>query len=279
MGFGFRRPKALNPGRSFAGTIVSVGEKVTGLTPGQEVYGTSQGAFAEFAAADADKVARKPTNLTFGQAATVPVSAVAAIQAVRDQANVQPGQRVLIIGASGGVGTFLVQLVKAFGGNVTAVASTTKLDLVRALGADEVIDYTVQDVTDGGRTYDVILDTGGNYPVSRIRRALSPSGTLVIVGGESDGSWLGGFARNLRAMLVAPFLRGQRLRSLTSKENAADLDALRALIEAGQVSPAVDREYPLVETAAAIRRLMDGAVRGKLVIAVSASEPSADATQ
>jgi NADPH:quinone reductase-like Zn-dependent oxidoreductase len=268
MGFGFRRPKAPNPGRSFAGTIVSIGEQVTGLAPGEEVYGTCDGAFAELVAADVAMVARKPANLTFEQAATVPVSGVTAIQAVRDSADLQVGQRALIIGASGGVGTFLVQIVKAFGGTVTAVASTAKLDLVRALGADEVIDYTTQDFTDGSHTYDVIFDTGGNRPLSQIRRALSPTGTLVIVGGESEGGLLGGFGRNLRAMMIAPFVRGQRLRSLASKENAADLDALRELIEEGKVSPAVDRVYPMGETATAIRRLMDGDARGKLVITV-----------
>jgi 2-desacetyl-2-hydroxyethyl bacteriochlorophyllide A dehydrogenase len=266
MGFGFRRPKALNPGRSFAGTIVALGESVSGLHVGDAVYGTGEGSFAEYVAAAADKVARKPSNLSFEQAATVPVSAVTAIQAVRDVAKVKEGQRVLIIGASGGVGTFLVQLVKAFGGHVTAVASTAKLDMVRALGADEVIDYSRDDFADGRRTYDVILDTGGNRPLPEIRRALAPDGTLVIIGGETDGRWLGGFARNLRAMLRAPFVRGQRLRSLASKENAADLDALSALIEAGQVVPAVDRSYPLSETAAAIRRLTDGDAKGKIAI-------------
>ena len=266
MGFGFRRPKALNPGRSFAGTIVSIGESISGMQPGEAVYGTGEGAFAEYVAAPADKVARKPTNLSFEQAATAPVSAVTAIQAVRDAAQVRQGQRVLIIGASGGVGTFLVQLVKAFGGHVTAVASTAKLDLVRGLGADEVIDYSRENFADGRRMYDVILDTGGNHPLSQIRRVLAPDGTLVIIGGENDGRWLGGFARNLKSILLAPFVRGQRLRSLASKENAADLDALRALFEAGQVAPAIDRSYPLSETAAAIRRLTDGQAQGKIVI-------------
>lgn len=267
MGFGFRRPKANNPGRSFAGTVAAVGGGVTELRSGDEVYGTGHGSFAEYIAADVAKVARKPSNLSFAEAASVPVSAVAALQAVRDQANLEPGQDVLVVGASGGVGTFALQLAKTFGANVTAVASTAKLDLVRALGADEVIDYTQEDFTRGQRTWDVIFDIGGNRALADLRRALAPKGTLVVVGGESDGKWLGGFARNLRAMALAPFLRGQRLRSLASKENAADLDQLRPLIEDGRLSVAVDRSFALSETAAAIRYLMDGHARGKLVIA------------
>ncbi|MGH3367308.1 MAG: NAD(P)-dependent alcohol dehydrogenase [Nocardioidaceae bacterium] len=267
MGFGLRAPKALNPGRSFAGTIVKVGGNVTTFQPDDEVYGTCDGAFAEYATAEVDKVSRKPGNLSFEQAAAVPVSAVTALQAVRDEAKLQPGQRVLIIGASGGVGTFLVQLVKAFGcGHVTAVASPAKLDLVQALGADQVVDYSREDFADGVRTYDVILDTGGNRALSDVRRALAPRGTLVIVGGETEGRWLGGFARNMRVMLLAPFARGQRLRSLASSENATDLDAVSELIEAGRLAPVIDRSYPLSETAAAIRHLMDGHARGKVVV-------------
>jgi len=266
MGFGLRRPKALNPGRSFAGTVVEIGDGVTQLHPGDEVYGTAEGSFAEYVAADVGKVARKPANLSFEQAAAAPVSGVTALQAVRDQARLQPGQRVLVMGASGGVGTFLVQLAKASGAHVTGVASTTKLDLVRTLGADEVIDYRVEDALTGERSYDVILDTGGNRSLAEVRRALAPTGTLVIVGGEDDGRWLGGFARNLKAMAIAPFARGQRLRSLASTENAADLDELRAIIERGDLTPAIDRTYPLSETTEAIRRLMDGEARGKVVI-------------
>lgn len=268
MGYGLRRPKARNPGRAFAGTVVSVGADVDALGVGDEVYGTCEASYAQYVAADVEKVARKPGNLTFEQAAGVPVSAVAALQAVRDQAKVQPGQRVLIVGASGGVGTFLVQLVKAFDGHVTAVASTAKLDLVRELGADDVVDYTKDDFTDGRRTYDVILDVGGNRPLGQVRRALAPDGTLVIVGGETDGKWLGGFARNLRLLAVAPFIRGQHLRSLVSKENGADLDALRALIEQGKLRVVTQRSFPLDQAAAAIRHLVDGHARGKLVITV-----------
>jgi 2-desacetyl-2-hydroxyethyl bacteriochlorophyllide A dehydrogenase len=265
-GFGFRRPKALNPGRSFAGTVVSVGDDVTSLEVGDAVYGTGDGSFAELVATDERKVARKPGNVSFEQAATMPVSAVAALQAVRDEAKLEAGQRALIIGASGGVGSFILQLVKAAGAHATAVASTAKLDLVRDLGADEVIDYTLGDFTDGDRVYDVVFDTGGNRRLSEVRRLLAPKGTLVIVGGESDGRLLGGFARNVRMMLLAPLVRGQRLRSLVSKENAADLDALRELVEAGKVVPAIDRTYALSEAAAALHRQVAGSARGKIVI-------------
>jgi NADPH:quinone reductase-like Zn-dependent oxidoreductase len=268
MGFGVRRPKALNPGRAFAGTVVEAGANVGELQPGDAVYGTCDGSFAEYVAASVDKVAHKPRNLSFEDAAAVPVSAVAAIQAVRDQGHLKPGQRSLVIGASGGVGSFIVQLVKAYGGSVTGVASTSKVDLVRQLGADEVIDYTQEDFADGHRTYDVVFDTGGNRPLSQVRRALAHGGTLVVVGGETDGKWLGGFARNLRTMLLAPAVRGQHLRSLASKENAADLETLRALFEEGKLSSAVDRAYPLAETPAAIRYLMEGCVRGKLVVSM-----------
>jgi NADPH:quinone reductase-like Zn-dependent oxidoreductase len=268
MGFGVRRPKALNPGRAFAGTVVEVGAGVAEFEPGDTVCGTSDGSFAEYVAAKVDKVAHKPSTLSFEDAAAVPVSAVAALQAVRDRAHLQPGQRTLVIGASGGVGSFIVQLVRAYGGTVTGVASTSKLDLVRRLGADDVIDYTQEDFADGRRRYDVVFDTGGNRPLSQVRRALAPGGTLVIVGGENDGKWLGGFARTLRAMLVAPAVRGQHLRWLASKENGADLETLRALFEEGKLSSAVERTYPLGDTPAAIRYLMEGHVRGKLVIAM-----------
>jgi NADPH:quinone reductase-like Zn-dependent oxidoreductase len=268
MGFGLRRPKAINPGRSFAGTVAAVGGGVAELQVGDEVYGTGDGSFAEYIAADVAKVARKPANLSFAEAACAPVSAVAALQAVRDQANLEAGQSVLVVGASGGVGTFALQLAKLFGAAVTAVASSGKLDLVRALGADDVIDYAEEDFTRGPRTWDVILDTGGNRRLADVRRALAPTGTLVIVGGESDGAWIGGFARNLRALVIAPFLRGQRLRSLASKENANDLDELRGLFEDGHLVVPVGGSYALAETAAAIRHLTDGRASGKVVVAM-----------
>jgi NADPH:quinone reductase-like Zn-dependent oxidoreductase len=265
-GFGVRSPKAPNPGRALAGTVESVGKNVTGFAPGDEVYGTTDGSFAEYARVAPDKLAPKPANLSFEQAAAVAISAGTALQAVR-KANVQPGQSVLIVGASGGVGTFAVQIAKASGAEVTGVSSTTKVDLVRALGADHVIDYTREDVVNGEHHYDVILDIGGNRPLSQLRRALTPHGTLVIIGGETGGRWLGGFDRSLRAVLLSPLVR-QTLGMLASTENAADLSILRDLIESGQVTPAIDRTYALAETATAIQYVKDGHARGKVVITV-----------
>jgi NADPH:quinone reductase-like Zn-dependent oxidoreductase len=266
MGFGLRRPKAPNPGRSFAGVVESVGKDVTGFKPGDEVYGTCDGSFAEYARARTGRIAPKPANLSFEQAAAVPISGPTALQAVR-RAQVQVGQKVLIIGASGGVGTFAVQIAKAFGAEVTGVCSTAKTDFVRANGADHVIDYTRDDFADGQHRYDAILDIGGNRPLSQLRRALTPKGRLVIVGGETDGRWLGGFDRQLRAPLLS-LLVSQKLGMLASSENSADLMVLRDLIESGQVAPAVDRMYPLSEAPAAIRYLIEGHVRGKVVITV-----------
>jgi NADPH:quinone reductase-like Zn-dependent oxidoreductase len=266
-GFGLRRPKALNPGRCLAGTVESVGKDVTEFKPGDEVYGTCEGSFAEYASARAGRLALKPANLSFEQAAAVPISALTALQAVRDQAQVQAGQKVLVIGASGGVGTFAVQIAKAFGAEVTGVSSTAKVDLVRALGADHVIDYTRDDFADGEHRYDAILDIGGNRRLSHLRRALTPRGTLVLVGGETDERWLGGMGRVLRAKLLSPLV-SHKLGTFIGSENAADLAALRELIEAGKVAPAVDRTYPLSEAPAAIRYLQEGHARGKIVITV-----------
>jgi NADPH:quinone reductase-like Zn-dependent oxidoreductase len=263
-GFGVRQPKAPNPGRSLAGTVHSVGKNVTAFKPGDDVYGTCEGSFAEYACATVSKLAPKPANLTFDQAAAVPISGTTALQAVR-KAELQPGQPVLILGASGGVGTFAVQIAKAFEAEVTGVCSTSKIDLVRSLGADHVIDYRHDDLTAGDQRYDVIIDTGGNRRLSHLRRMMTRRGTLVIVGGETGGRLLGGFERSLGAVLMSPLV-SQRLRMLTSTENSGDLDALRELIEAGQVTPAIDRTYPLAETAAAITYVQDGHARGKVVI-------------
>jgi NADPH:quinone reductase-like Zn-dependent oxidoreductase len=268
-GFGLRRPKHANPGRCLAGTVEAIGDGVTGFVPGDEVYGTCNSSFADYAAAPADRLAPKPINLTFDQAAAVPISAVTALQGLRDRGGVESGHKVLIVGASGGVGTFAVQIAKAFGAEVTGVCSTGKVDLVRSLGADHVIDYTDDHID--GRRYDVVLDTGGHRSLRRLRRALTPRGTLVIVGSETDGRWLGGFDRTIRAMLLSPFV-GQSLAPLASSENAADLIVLTALIESGKVTPVVDRTYPLEETTAAIRHLLDGRARGKLVVSVSPSD-------
>ena len=266
-GFGLRRPKYANPGRSLAGTVEAAGAEVTGFTPGDEVYGVCNGSFAEYVCARAEKLALKPVNLSFDQAAAVPISGLTALQAVRDHGQVQAGEKVLITGASGGVGTFAVQIAKALGADVTGVCSTAKVDAVRALGADHVVDYTREDFADGQNRYDVILDIGGNRRLSQLRRALTPGGRLVIVGGETDGRWLGGSDRQLRATLLSPFV-GQQLGTFVASENAEDLVALRELIQAGTVTPAIDRTYPLAEAAAAIRYLLDGQVRGKVVISV-----------
>jgi NADPH:quinone reductase-like Zn-dependent oxidoreductase len=266
-GFGVHAPKALNPGRNVAGTVESVGTEVTGFQPGDEVFGTCAGAFAEYALATPSTLAPKPANLSFEQAAAVPVSALTALQAVRDHGRVGAGQRVLVIGASGGVGTFAVQLAKAFGAEVTGVSSTAKADLVRALGADHVIDYRREDFADGQHRYHVILDTGGNRRLSQLRRALTPRGRLVIVGGETGGRWLGGADRQVRALLLSPLVH-QRLGTFVASENAADLLVLRDLIEAGTVAPAIDRAYPLSGVPAAIRYLAEGRARGKVAITV-----------
>jgi NADPH:quinone reductase-like Zn-dependent oxidoreductase len=266
-GFGLRRPKAVNPGRSMAGTIESVGRTVTGFKPGDEVYGTCDGAFAQYAVGKVGRLATKPANLSFEQAAAAPVSALTALQAVRDKAKVQAGQKVLIIGASGGVGTFAVQIAKAFGAEVTGVCSTAKVDLARSLGADHVIDYTLQDFADGEHRYDAILDIGGNSRLSRLRRALTPRGTLVIVGGETAGRLLGGSDRQIRALLLSRFV-SQKLGTFVASENSADLRALRDLIESGQVVPAIERTYSLSETAAAIRHIHEGRTHGKVVVTI-----------
>ena len=256
------------PGLDVAGTVEAVGPAVTRFSPGDEVFGISRGSFAEYAAVLEDKLAHKPANLTFEQAAAVPISAGTALQALTDAGSVEPGQRVLIIGASGGVGSYAVQLAKALGAaEVTGVCSTAKLDLVRSLGADKVIDYTRQDFADGTARYDLILDIGGNSSLSRLRSALTPTGTLVIVGGEEGGKWTGGFGRSLRAPLLSPFVR-QRLTMLASKERASDQERLTPLIEAGTVTPSIDSTYPLDRVPEAMRHLETGRVRGKVVITI-----------
>jgi NADPH:quinone reductase-like Zn-dependent oxidoreductase len=266
-GFGLRKPKYLNPGRSLAGAVEAVGHAVAGFEPGEEVFGICNGSFAEYVAVRTDKLATKPSNLSFDEAAAVPISGIAALQAVRDHGRIKAGHKVVVVGASGGVGSFAVQIAKAFGAEVTGVCSTAKVDLVRALGADHVIDYSREDFADGRNRYDVILDIGGNRRLSHLRRALTRQGTLVIVGGESEGRWLGGTDRQLRAQLLSRFV-SQKLGTFIASENAADLIALRELIEADQVKSAVDRTYPLSDAATAIRHLIDGRARGKIVITV-----------
>jgi NADPH:quinone reductase-like Zn-dependent oxidoreductase len=264
---GLRAPKVPVLGMDVAGRVEAVGKDVTRFQPGDAVFGWTDGAFAEYAVAPEDHLAAKPVALSFEEAAVVPISGFAALQAVRDVGEVRAGQRVLVIGAAGAVGWFAVQLAKAFGAHVTGVASTSQLELVGSIGADEVVDYTRQDVTDGTRQWDVIVDTGGRRTLSQLRRALTPKGTLVIVGGEGGGRWMGGFLRNLRAPLVSRFV-GQRLRMLSSKPNQEDLQVLRELIEAGKLRPLVGRTYPLGEVPEAMRALEAGKTRGKIVITV-----------
>lgn len=265
-GYGVRAPKDRIRGREVAGQVEALGANVTTLRPGQEVFGIGEGCFAEYARARADKLAPRPTTLTAEQAAAVPISALTALQAVRS-GRVQPGQRVMVIGASGGVGTFAAQIAKAFGAEVTGVSSTAKTDLVSALGVDHVIDYTRQDITDGTHRYDVILDTGGNRPLAALRRALVPRGRLVIVGSETGGRWLGGMQRSLWALLLSPLV-GQTLSPLMNSENALDLLALTELIEAGDITPALDRTYPLREAPEAVAHMTEGNARGKVVVTV-----------
>jgi NADPH:quinone reductase-like Zn-dependent oxidoreductase len=264
-GLGFKGPKVRVPGRDLAGTVVSVGAEVSGFEVGEEVYGVGRGSFAQYTVARADKLAHKPASLSFKQAAVVPISAATALQALCDHGRLEPGQRVLVIGASGGVGSYAVQIAKALGAEVTGVASTAKLDLVRSLGADHVIDYTRVDFADTGVRFDLILDIAGNPKLSRLRRALRPHGTVVIVGGEDGGNLTGGMNRTLRGLALSLFTK-QRFANFINKERASDLDRLTALIDTGQVTPSLDRTYPLEQVPDAMRHLASGAVRGKVVI-------------
>lgn len=265
LGFGFRCPKNRVLGLDVAGTVVEVGSAVTRFAVGDEVFGISRGSFAEYAAAREDKLAAKPRNLTFEEAAVVPVSGITALQALRDAGRLEAGQRVLIIGASGGVGSYAVQIATALGGRVTGVASTAKVDLVTSLGAEHVIDYTREDFADGRIRYDLIVDIAGNSTLSRLRRALTRRGTLVIVGGENGGPVTGGIGRQLRAVAISPLLR-QRLTVHATKERASDLEPLTDLIETGRVAPSLERTYSLDQVPEAMRHLQAGTVRGKLAV-------------
>jgi NADPH:quinone reductase-like Zn-dependent oxidoreductase len=266
---GLRRPKLAVRGWDVAGTVEAIGANVTDLRPGDEVMGTAEGgSFAELVIARPDKLVPKPANLTFEQAGAMPISGTTALRAVRDEGKVQPGQNVLVIGAAGGVGSLAVQIAKTFGANVTGVSSTSKVDLVRSIGADDLIDYTREDFTDGTRRWDVIIDTAGRRPLSQLRRALTPKGTLVIVGGDGGGRWTGGFFRGvLRAPLVSLFV-GQRLLGLATRVKREDLLTLKEMIEAGTLRPVIDRTYPLIEAADAIRYLEGGHSRGKIVVTI-----------
>ena len=267
IGFGFRRPKVRQRGLDVAGTVEAVGKDVTQFHTGDDVFGMCTGAFAEYARASEDELALKPENLTFEQAAVIPTSGFAALQALRDRGEVGTGQRVLIVGASGGVGLFAVQIAKAFGADVTGVCSASKADIVRGAGADHVIDYAKEDFTRIEPKYDIVLDIGGNRSLADLRRALLPRGTLVLAGGEGGNRVLGGTNRWIQALVQGPFVR-QRLRILSSRPRKEDLLALKELIEAGKLTPVIDRAFPLSEVPEAFRYIADGKARGKVVITV-----------
>jgi NADPH:quinone reductase-like Zn-dependent oxidoreductase len=264
-GFGLRAPKNPAIGMDLAGVVEAVGKDVSRFQPGDEVFGIGKGAYAEYAPALEAKLAPKPVNLTFEQAAVVAISGSTALQAVRDHGKVRQGQKLLIIGSSGGVGTYAVQIAKAFGANVTGVCSTKKVEMVRSIGADHVIDYTQEDFAKAEQRYDVILDIGGSSSLARLRRALTPEGTLVIVGGEGGGKWLGGTDRQLRATMLSPFV-GQKLGTFINKEYYEYMLVLKDLIESGKVTPVIDRTYTLAEVPEAIRYLERGHAQGKVVI-------------
>jgi NADPH:quinone reductase-like Zn-dependent oxidoreductase len=264
----FRRMWKAPRGRDVAGVIEQVGANVTEFAPGDEVMGIVDGSFAEFAVGSPSKLVRKPERLSFEQAAAVPISGITALQALRDVAEVRAGQRVLIIGASGGVGTLAVQIAKAFGAHVTAVSSGGNADAVRSLGADDVIDYTREDFTDGRRQWDVIIDTAGRRPLRKLRRALTDDGTLAIVGGDGGGNWTGGLGRQMvRAPIVSMFTR-QRLRGVTTKEKGEDLETLREMVEAGKLMPLVAKTFVLPDAAEAVRLLQQRHAAGKIVVTV-----------
>jgi NADPH:quinone reductase-like Zn-dependent oxidoreductase len=266
-GYGLRVPKNPVIGSDVAGVVEVLGKNVSRFQSGDEVFGIGKGSYAEYVCAREDKLAHKPANLTSEQAAVVAISGLTALQGLRDHGRLEPEQKVLVIGASGGVGTFAVQLAKAFGAHVTGVCSTTKVDMVRSIGADHVIDYTREDFAEGDQRYDLILDIGGNSSLSRLRRALTPKGVLVITGGEGGGRWLGGTDRQLRALMLSPFV-DQKLGTFVSKENHEDMIVLKELIEAGKVAPVINRTYPLSEVPEAIRYLEEGHAQGKVVITV-----------
>ena len=265
LAMGLRRPRQPVPGRDVAGVVVSVGAGVTRFAPGDEVYGVAPGSFAEYAVASEDKLAPKPTNLTFAQAAVLPISAGTALQAI-ETGRLSAGQSVLVTGASGGVGSYAVQLAADLGADVTAVCSSTKVDHVTALGAHHVIDRSTADWSDGSHRYDVILDIAGNPALGRLRRALAPRGTAVFVGGEGGGA-ITGMGRQLRGAAMSPFLE-QRLVPLMARERGSDYERLARLVECGRLTPSLDRTYPLEDAADAVRQLEDGTIRGKVAIAV-----------
>lgn len=267
LAFGIRKPRNAVPGMDLAGVVVAAGAEITRFTVGDEVYGSGSGSFAEYAVAREDKLARKPAGLSFEQAAAVPVSAATALQGLRNAGRIERGQKVLVTGASGGVGSYAVQLAKAFGAEVTGVSSTGKMDFVRSLGADHVLDYAREDFAATAGRYDLILDIAGNPSIARLRRALTAKGTAVITGGEEGGKFAGGIGRQFGALALSPFVR-QRLTMFLGLTRSADLEQLTELIEAGKLTPALDRIFRLEEAAAALRYLETGKARGKVVLSV-----------
>lgn len=266
MGFGFSAPKNPVPGLDVAGVVVEVGAKVRRFRVGDAVFGVARGSFAELACAREDKLSIKPARLSFEEAAVLGISGMTAIQALTNGGSIE-GQRVLVVGASGGVGSYAVQIAKALGATVTGVCSASKVERVRALGADEVIDYRARDFADGTTRYDLILDIGGNTPVARFRRAMTPTGRLVFVGGEGAGDWTGGFGRQILAMLTGLFVK-QRFGMLMNEEHHRWLDRLTELVEQGELRPLIDRTIPIEEVPAAMRDLEQGRVTGKVAIRV-----------
>src|SRR6202049_118545 len=263
---GLGKPTDPRLGGDFAGTVEAVGRNVKRLKPGDEVFGGRDGAFAEYVTVREERaVVLKPANVTFEQAASVPIAGITALQALRDKGRIQPGQKVLINGASGGVGTFAVQIAKSFGAEVTGVCSTKNVGMVRSIGADHVIDYTKDDFTQGAQRYDLIVDTVGNHPLLEYRRVLSPQGIFVLVGAPNEGRWIGGVAVMIKAMMLSPFVSQQFLPFL-AELNQKDLTLLGDLMQAGKVTPVIDRRYKLSEVPAAMRYLEEGHARGKVVI-------------
>ena len=270
MGVGLRKPKDIQLGVDFAGTVEAVGKNVTQFKPGDEVFGGRGGAFAEYVCRRAEgAVALKPANLTFEQAASVNIAGITALQALRDKGKVQPGQKVLINGASGGVGTFAVQIAKTFGADVTGVCSTRNVDLVRSLGADHVIDYTKEDFAKGTERYDVILDNVPNHSLSECRRILTPNGKYVMIGGggPNDSRWVGPFGRVIKTMVLSPFT-SQKMGMMMADANGKDLTILADMMQSGKLKPVIDRTYKLNEVPAAIAYVEEGHARGKVVITV-----------
>jgi NADPH:quinone reductase-like Zn-dependent oxidoreductase len=267
VGFGLLAPKVKVRGIDVAGVVTSVGKQVTEFRAGDRVFGTCEGSFAERAKAPVSSLAPMPSNLTFEEAAVIPTSAFAALQALRNHGEIQRGQQVLIIGATGAVGSFAVQLAKAFGAEVTGVCGTAKIEVLKALGADHVIDYNKEDFTTGDRRYDLILETGGNHPLAELRRALKHDGTLVLVGGEGGNRVLGSTGKWIQALALSPFGR-QRLRPLSTSPNKSDLLILKALIEDGKLTPTIGRRFSLREVPDAFRYLQRGTGTGKVVITV-----------